>query len=105
MKKITFLLLLPFWCFAQIPQYYASVDFNETGEALKNQLSTLITTTHTYQLIYTPDVWNALKQTDLDPANPQNVLLIYGYNDADAITSNDRTRSKDLSCHTSSCTG
>lgn len=90
---------------AQVPAYYASVDFTQTGDALKSQLATLITTTHTVQLIYTPDVWNALKQTDLDPTNSQNVLLIYGYNDNDAISSNDRTRSKDLSCHVSSCTG
>ncbi len=106
MKKFTLLLILfPFWCIAQIPTYYNQIDFSQTGNALKSQLSTLITTTHTYQLIYTPEVWNALKQTDLDPANSQNVLLIYGYNDTDGITSNDRTRSKDLSCHTSSCAG
>jgi endonuclease I len=105
MKKITFLLLLPFYCFAQIPSYYGSVDFDQTGENLKTQLATLITTTHTHELEYTPEVWNALKQTDLDPANPENVLLIYGYNDADAIVSNDRTRDKDLSCHVSGCTG
>lgn len=105
MKKITLLLLLPFWCVAQVPAYYGSVDFNQTGNALKTQLTTLITTTHTTQLTYTPDVWNALKQTDLDPANNQKVLLIYGFNDADAATNNDRTRSKDLSCHVSSCAG
>lgn len=105
MKKITFLLLLPFYCLAQIPQYYSSIDFTQNAETVKTQLATLITNTHTYQLIYTPDVWNALKQSDLDPTNNQKVLLIYGYNDADGITSNDRTRSKDLSCHTSSCAG
>ena len=105
MKKITFLLFFPFYCFAQIPAYYGSVDFTQTGENLKTQLAALITTTHTYELEYTPEVWNALKQTDLDPANPENVLLSYGYNDADAIGSNDRTRDKDLSCHVSGCTG
>lgn len=105
MKKITFLLLLPFYCLAQIPAYYSSVDFTQSAEAIKSQLSTLITTTHTYELIYTPDVWNALKQSDLDPNDNTKVLLIYGYNDSDAITSNDRTRSKDASCHTSSCAG
>lgn len=105
MKKITFLLLLPFYCLAQIPAYYSSIDFTQSGENIKTQLTTLITQTHTYQLIYTPDVWNALKQSDLDPTNAANVLLIYGFNDADALTINDRTRSKDLSCHTSSCAG
>jgi endonuclease I len=105
MKKITFLLLLPFCCFGQIPAYYGSVDFSQNGEDIKSQLSALITTTHTYQLIYTPDVWNALKQSDLDPNDNTKVLLIYGYNDADAVTNNDRTRSKDASCHVSSCAG
>jgi endonuclease I len=105
MKKLLLLLGLPFFCAAQIPQYYNSVDFTLTGDALKTQLATLITNTHTTQLIYTPDVWNALKQTDLDPTNPDNVLLIYGYDDNDSALNNDRTRSKDLSCHTSSCAG
>ncbi|MCR5862829.1 endonuclease [Flavobacterium sp. J372] len=105
MEKITLLLLLPFYCLAQIPAYYSSVDFTQNAEDIKSQLSALVTTTHTYQLIYTPDVWNALKQSDLDPNDNTKVLLIYGYNDADAITSNDRTRSKDASCHTSSCAG
>lgn len=105
MKKITLLLLLPFYCLAQIPAYYSSVDFTQNAEDIKSQLSALVTTTHTYQLIYTPDVWNALKQSDLDPNDNTKVLLIYGYNDNDAATNNDRTRSKDLSCHTSSCAG
>src|SRR5690606_24852323 len=57
------------------------------------------------ELIYTPEVWDALKQTDLDPQNLQNVLLIYGQNDNASETRYHRTRNKDLSCHTSSCTG
>jgi len=104
-QKLLLLLLFPFYCVAQIPQYYSEIDFTAGGDDLKDQLSELITVTHTTELIYTPDVWNALKQADLDPANPENVLLIYGYNDADAVVSNDRTRDKDLSCHTSSCNG
>jgi hypothetical protein len=47
-------------------------------------------------LSYTPGVWDALKQTDLDPTDPTKVLLIYGYNDSDSDITNDRTRSKDL---------
>lgn len=105
MKKITFLLLLPFYCLAQIPEYYSTVDFNQTGESLKDQLAVLITETHVYELEYTPEVWEALKLADLDPENPENVLLVYGFNDSDGVVSNDRTRDKDLSCHTSSCTG
>ncbi|WP_306350540.1 endonuclease [Flavobacterium sp. '19STA2R22 D10 B1'] len=107
--KVLTLLLMPFYCLAQIPSYYSSVDFSQTGDALKVQLTQLITATHTNVLPYTSnsttDVWTALKQTDLDPNDPTKVLLIYGFDDTDAITSNDRTRSKDLSCHTSSCNG
>ncbi len=108
MKKIYFLLLLPFYCFAQLPGYYVyynDIDFSQTGNALKEQLATLITETHVTELTYTPDVWTALKSADLDPENIQNVLLIYGYDDNDANTDNDRTRDKNLSCHTTSCNG
>jgi endonuclease I len=106
MKKITYLFfLMPLYCLGQIPAYYSALDFTQSGEGLKNQLASLITNTHTFELVYTPDVWNALKQTDLDPANPGKVLLIYGFNDTDAITRNDRTRSKESSCHTSGCNG
>ena len=105
MNKFLIALLFPFYCLAQIPAYYNSIDFTQTGNGLKTQLSTLITTTHTNELIYTPEVWDALKQSDLDPGNSNNVFLIYGYNDSDANNDNDRTRSKNLSCHSSSCDG
>ncbi|MFL9842912.1 endonuclease [Flavobacterium rhizosphaerae] len=108
MKKIVLLLLLPAYCIAQLPDYYTyyeSVDFNLSGEAIKAQLATLVTETHTTELIYTPGVWDALKQTDLDPENNENVLLIYGYDDTDGVDDTDRSRDKDLSCHTSSCAG
>lgn len=105
MNKFLIALLFPFCCLAQIPAYYNSIDFTQTGNGLKTQLSTLITTTHTNELIYTPEVWDALKQSDLDPGNSNNVFLIYGYNDSDANNDNDRTRGKNLSCHSSSCDG
>jgi endonuclease I len=105
MIKYLIALLFPFCCLAQIPAYYNSIDFNQTGNNLKNQLSTLITTTHTNELIYTPEVWDALEQADLNPDNTNNVFLIYGYNDNDTDDDNDRTRDKDLSCHSSSCDG
>lgn len=105
MKKLLLLIVLPFIAIAQVPQYYSSVNFTLTGDDLKAQLATLITDTHTTELVYTPGVWNALKQTDLDPANTENVLLVYGYDDTDTEVSTDRTRDKDLSCHTSSCNG
>lgn len=81
---------------AQVPTYYNGTDISATGEDLKTNLATLVTNTQTTILSYTPGVWDALKQTDLDPTNPNNVLLIYGYNDTDSDGTNDRTRSKDM---------
>lgn len=98
-------LLFPFFVFSQIPEYYNSIDFNTTGEELKSQLAQLIEQTHILDLEYTPEVWDVLKQSDLDPEDQNAVLLIYGYDDVDSEMQNDRTRGVDLSCHTSSCIG
>ncbi len=68
---------------------------NLTGSALKDELATKIISTHTTILTYTPDVWNALKQTDIDPTDNTKVVLIYGWNDSDSDITNDRTRGKD----------
>jgi endonuclease I len=76
--------------FAQQP-YYSNVNLTLTGMALKGELSQKIINTHTTLLAYG---WAALKQTDLDPTNSNNVLLLYGYNDADGNLTTDRTRSK-----------
>ena len=107
--KLLFLSLLPFFCFAQIPTYYSTIDFSKNGNELKTQLTALITNTHIVNLPYTAtgttDVWDALSQTDLDPDNGNNVLLVYGYNDTDGIASTDRTRGVNAQCHTSSCNG
>jgi endonuclease I len=106
--KLVFLFLFPIFCIAQIPAYYSSIDFNQTGNNLKSQLSTLITNTHTTKLPYTAsttDTWDALYQTDLNPSNTNNVLLVYGWNDTDSDYINDYSRAKTLSCHTSSCGG
>lgn len=88
------LLLVVNFTYAQIPTYYNDVDVTLTGTALKNALTTKITTTHTNFLSYTPGVWEASMVTDLDPSNSSNVLLIYGYNDSDANYVTDRSRSK-----------
>jgi len=106
--KLLILFLLPLFCLAQIPTYYSTINFNSTGENLRLQLSQLITTTHTINLPYTsiqPDTWDAVKLTDLDPDNLTNVFLIYGWDDTDQTFVNDRTRNKELTCHTSSCNG
>ena len=93
MKSKIFFLLLSLIGYSQIPTYYSSIDFTQSGNTLKAQLSTLITTTHTNQLPYTStatDVWDALQSGDKNPLNSSQVLLIYGYNDVDAIFKNDR---------------
>jgi endonuclease I len=109
MQKIKFfvfgLLLLATQTLAQYSVYYQSIDQNATGEALKDQLSVLITQTHTQQLRYTPDVWDALKYADLDPLKEDFVMLIYGYEDNDGVVHTDRTRHVDSSCHVSGCNG
>src|SRR5690606_18539943 len=96
---------------AQIPEYYQSIDFTLQGEELKTQLSALITSTHTTELVYTSgssgllDTWTVLKQSDLNPLNTSNVLLIYGWNDDSSNVTEHYSRNVNLSCHTSSCNG
>jgi endonuclease I len=109
---VRFLLIflsVPSIAFGQIPNYYYNIDFDKTGEPLRQELSSLISATHANFLEYTSsisiDTWDAIKQSDLRDGDSSNVLLLYGYNDADMITQNDRLRDKSLSCHTSSCVG
>lgn len=105
MKKLYLLLFIPFHLFAQIPDYYLGIDFIKTGPELEAELSALVIATHSYELIYTPEVWDALLQTDLDPENSENILLIYGFDDASENPMDQRTRDKDESCHSSNCNG
>lgn len=111
MKLKLLLLLLSYSGFAQIPAYYSTIDFTQSGENIKSQLITLITQTHTTQLVYTSgssgllDTWTVLKQSDLDLLNTDNVLLLYGWDDTSTTVSEIRSRDKTQSCHTSSCTG
>jgi endonuclease I len=95
MKKylLFIFILLNNFLFAQIPTYYNNVNLTLTGVALKTELSQKITNTHTTLLQYN-DVWGVLQQTDLDPSNSNNVLLLYGYNDGDGNPTTDRTRNK-----------
>ncbi len=93
---LTATIFLGIYSYAQVPAYYNGTDISQTGATLKTNLATLISDTHVTNLTYTPGVWDALKQTDLDPTNSNNVFLIYGYNDTDADLTNDRTRSKDM---------
>jgi hypothetical protein len=93
MKKfLAFFLVFPLqFIVAQIPAYYSSIDFSQSGIALKNQLATLITT-HMIRLSPMIKSGLVLQVSDLDPTNSAKVLLAYGYNDADGNVFNDRTR-------------
>ncbi|MGJ5641594.1 endonuclease [Formosa sp. S-31] len=77
----------------ELQSYYSAVDFSKTGLELKTELSNLTISKHSKALTYT-EVWSALKVTDEDPDNANNVLLVYGYDDTDNNYSTDRSRNK-----------
>jgi endonuclease I len=105
-SKMLILLLWPFLSIvAQIHPYYSEINQDSRSEELKAQLQALITSTHINLTIYTPGVWNALKVSDLESPESDQILLIYGFSNSDDIASSDRLRHVDLSCHTSSCIG
>ncbi|MGG6229655.1 endonuclease [Tenacibaculum sp. SDUM215027] len=81
---------------SELSEYYKDVDFTLTGTSLKDALATEIIDSHTVFLDYTPDVWNVLKQSDLDLNDNSKVVLIYGYDDTDGNYVTDRTRDKDV---------
>lgn len=78
--KLSFLVsIFSFLLYAQsAPSYYSGVDFTQTGNGLKSQLATLITTTHTQTISYSAGLASLFKTSDADPENPANILLIYG---------------------------
>lgn len=92
MKKITLLLLsLPALLFAQQP-YYDDVDLTLTGQELYYALQQKIdiaNESYTYG-----DIRQMMKIVDEDPDNPNNVLLVYGYDDTDNNCTTDRSRPK-----------
>jgi endonuclease I len=91
--------------FSQIPSYYSSIDFSKSGNDLKSDLSTLISSNYTaikYSHNSQIDTWDILQESDL--LSGDNVLLLYGYNDSDNSSINDRLRDKN-DIGTSGCTG
>jgi endonuclease I/chitodextrinase len=78
--KFSFLAgIISFVSFAQsAPSYYSGINFNKTKNELKNDLATLITTTHTQTISYSAGLASLFKTSDADPENPANMLLIYG---------------------------
>ena len=103
-KFLIFIILISKVVVSQVPAYYSSIDFGQSGEALKSDLTTLISghTEFPYSSSST-DTWDILQQSDI--LSGDNVLLIYGYDDSgDSIT--DRLRDKDDECSFSgSCVG
>ena len=77
---------------SDLTAYYNDVDFSLTAAALKDELATKTINAHGTTLSYTPGVWEALKESDLDPTDNSKVLLIYGYNDTDGNRVTDRSR-------------
>lgn len=77
--KISFFAsIVSLFTFAQsAPSYYSGVNFSKTGNALKSDLATLITSTHTKTISYS-ELQTLMKTSDVDPQNPSNLLLIYG---------------------------
>ena len=82
MKKtfllITCLFSILFNTFSQIPEGYYSNANGLSGEQLKSALHDIIKDYKEYPYTSTnTDVWDILKQTDKDTANPENVILFY----------------------------
>jgi len=92
-KLLLFILTITSFISFSQEDYYDDVNLQLTGIALKDALATKIISTHSNMLSYTPGVWEASKITDLDTAEPDNVILIYGWeNGSDQDDTNDRTR-------------
>ena len=87
LKTILFLFLSSRFL-GQVPSYYQSVNLNLTGDLLKNELSNLIINTHQNLIPYTSstlDTWDVIKSSDIFSLDTSKVMLVYGYNDNDAI--------------------
>jgi endonuclease I len=86
LKSFSCILLfsIPFSAISQDSAYYSSA-FNRKAEDLKSQLHILIKNHKEYPYTSTStDVWDILKETDQDPANPKNVILLYSGRSVDA---------------------
>jgi endonuclease I len=80
MKYAIFLSSVFYACsiFGQIPNGYYNTAQGYTGSELKTKLNTIIK--GHVEFPYTSgstDVWDILKETDKDPNNPNNVILLY----------------------------
>ncbi|MEM6717832.1 MAG: endonuclease [Bacteroidota bacterium] len=95
MKRILLLLigLISLTVSAQQP-YYDDVNLTLTGTQLRDALAVKVINTHVNPLNYS-EIWDAIRNTDEDPNNMNNVLLLYGWeNGSDSDITNDLSRSK-----------
>jgi endonuclease I/chitodextrinase len=93
MKKLLILIFITSFSvsFSQ-EQYYYNVDLTLAGLQLKDALANKIISTHTNFLSYS-EVWVACKNTDINPENSNEVVLVYGWEEGrDQDDTNDRTR-------------
>ena len=87
--QLLFCLSITSILFAQ-QSYYNNVNLSLTGQALYNELQEKIdidNTTFTYG-----DVRDTMLETDEDPDNSQNVLLVYGYSNASCTPQRSRNK-------------
>jgi len=85
MNKIILLLVFPILCFSQIPVDYYLTAENYADDGLKYELNQIID--NHIEFTYTStstDVWDILKETDKDPSNSNNVILVYSGISVDA---------------------
>ena len=70
--------MIPLGGFSQIPSGYYNTAENKADEVLKFELNQIIDnhTTFPYTSSNT-DTWDILKETDRDPNNSSNIILIY----------------------------
>lgn len=95
MKRILLLLtgLLSLTVSAQ-QSYYSDVNLTLSGIPLRDALAVKVINTHLNPLNYS-EIWNAIRNTDEDPNNMNNVLLLYGWEDGtDGDITNDASRDK-----------
>jgi endonuclease I len=95
MKRILLLVtgLLSLTLTAQ-QSYYNDVNLTLTGTQLRDALATKVINTHSNSLSYS-EIWDAIRNTDEDPINPNNVVLLYGWeNGSDGDFTNDASRDK-----------
>lgn len=79
------------------PAYYQGVNLSLEGQALKQALANHISSTHNYTVSYN-QLWSILKETDENPENDSEVLLIYGWDNNNAEDDDDYSRDKDATC-------